>query len=148
MFSLVVEEAEPALFWARQVYVPLWLWLTEPIIKILALVPRLLVIIPESELIFKPWNVHRNDNGSSPAETVHTIMADDPSSNVSLPKLIGTSSGGSEINWACEPIYNIYLSPYWIYTYLLVEHPSSIELISWLEKSWKFPVNIISTSQA
>ena len=37
--------------------------------------------------------------GSSPAETLQTIVAEVPSSKVSCPKLMGTSLGGSEIHW-------------------------------------------------
>ena len=45
-----------------------------------------------------PWKVHRIDNGWSPAETLHSIWAEVPSSNVSWPKVIGTNFGGSESN--------------------------------------------------
>ena len=96
--SSAVEVAEPARFWAWQVYEPRCLWPTELIIKKLVLVPKLLVMIPESELMLIPWKVHRIDNGWSPAETLHSIWAEVPSSNVSWPKVMGTNFGGSESN--------------------------------------------------
>ena len=70
--------------------------MTELIIKKLVFVPKLLVTIPElSEFMSFPWNDHVMDKGSSPAVTLHNICADEPSSKISGPKVIGVNFGGT-----------------------------------------------------
>ena len=44
-----------------------------------------------------PWNDQVIDKGSSPAETLHKICADDPSSKISGPKVIWVNLGGTGI---------------------------------------------------
>ena len=70
--------------------------MTEFIIKKLVFEPKLLVTIPElSELMSLPWNDQVMDKGSSPAETLHNICADEPSSKISWPKVMGANFGGT-----------------------------------------------------
>ena len=50
-----------------------------------------------------PWNDQVMDKGSSPAETLHNICAEDPSSKIAGPKDIWVNNGGTgiEINYKC-----------------------------------------------
>ena len=63
----------------------------------LALVPIGVVNVPKSELIFIPLKVHEITSGSSPFLTMHDAWANAPSSSTSLPKDMGSKSGGTAL---------------------------------------------------
>ena len=55
-----------------------------------------IVVMPNSEVMFDPWNDQEIASGWSPLVTMQESCANDPSSIISWPKLSGSKFGGSD----------------------------------------------------
>ena len=85
----------PALFVALQVYVPLCLYPTCVMVKMLAWVPSMVVVRAGSDETTSPFRLQVIETGLSPFLMLHIIMAVSPWLTAASPKENGTISGGS-----------------------------------------------------